>query len=168
MGFEKVVLFGAIDVELEATAGGLLTLSTDLPGNAMATRETRGIVATGRRVIRYRLQNTTKGHLYALRIAPYFGSNIRLYGARVWARVLPGTTWDWYTVPIPQDSDWQPVKLDIPPVGEWQMQKLDIPPVGEWQAQKLDIPPVSDWQAAKLPIKPTPQNPEWIDIQVDQ
>lgn len=196
MGFERVALFGLIDIELESTGSGLISLSTDLPSNAMAVKETKPIAATGRRVVRFRLQGTTKGRLYSLKIAPAPGAIIRLYGARLWVRILPGQAWEWVAVPVPETGDWQQVKLPIPPMGDWTPAKLPIPPtseewtpaklpipgVGEWTPAKLPIPPTSEewtpaklpipevgeWTAAKLPIKPTPQNPEWVDIPVDQ
>jgi hypothetical protein len=169
MGFERVAIFGLIDLHLEATTAGTLTLSTDLPGNALTVRETKTIPATGRRVLRFRLQGTTKGRLYSVKVVPSVGGVIRLYGGRIWARVLPGTAWGWYEIPIPATSEeWTPVKLPIPPVGEWTAVKLPIPPVGEWAPVKLPIPPTSEeWLPAKLPIKPTPPNPEWVRLEID-
>ncbi len=182
MGFERAAIYGLLDLELEATAAGSVLFSTDLPGNAMAVRETKVIPPTGRRVVRFRLQGTTKGRLYSIKVNPGAGV-LRLYGGRIWARVLPGTVWAWYEIPIPPTSEeWQPVKLPIPGVGEWQAVKLPIPEMGEWQAAKLPIPEMGEWQAAKLPIpptseewqpvklpiKPTPDNPEWVNLELDQ
>lgn len=182
MGFERVAIFGLLDLELEATATGQVTLSTDLPGNAMAVKERKPIpVTTTRRVVRFRLQGTTKGRLYSIKVSG--AGIIRLYGGRIWARVLPGQAWAWYTIPVPPTSEeWQAVKLPIPGVGEWQAAKLPIPEMGEWQAAKLPIPGVGewqpvklpipptseDWQPVKLPIKPTPDNPEWVSLEIDQ
>lgn len=156
MGFEKVAIFGLIDAELESTGTGTLTLKTDLPGNALAVRETKAIPATARRVVRFRLQGTTKGRLYVVKLTPANGSVIRLYGARIFARVLPGAEWAWYAVPVPPTSE------------EWQPMKLDIPGLSEWSQVKLPIPPMSDWSEVKLPIKPTPANPEWVNLEMDQ
>ncbi len=156
MGFERVALFGLVDVEMESTGTGTLTLSTDLPGTALAVRETKAIAATSRRPVRFRLQGTTKGHIYTLRIVPVSGCVMRLYKARIWARLLPGPAWDWYAVPLPPTSE------------EWSEVKLPIPPFGQWEAKALPIPPMSDWEGKALPIKPTPPNPEWVRIPVDE
>lgn len=169
MGFERVALFGIIDLELDATTGGTLILSTDLPGNAIAPREAKTIAATGRRVVRFRLRGSTKGRLYSVKLVPLGGGVIRLYGGSIWARVLPGPEWTWYAIPIPPTSEeWTPTKLPIPETGNWELSKLPIPPAGEWEPSKLPIPPTGDWAPQPLPIKPTPQNPEWIEIEIDQ
>jgi hypothetical protein len=178
MAFERVAIFGLIDVDVECTGQGVLRLSTDLPATTSAAagplpagwavRETKIIPATGRRVMRFRLAGTTKGRLYILTIIPTTGV-MRLYGAKIWARVLPSQGWEWFTVPVPPTSEeWQAVKLPIPGIGEWQAAKLPIPGVGEWQEAKLPIPGMGEWQAQKLPIKPTPDNPEWVSLEMDQ
>lgn len=170
MGFERVAIFGLIDVDLESTGTGTLTLSTDLPGIALAARETKAIPATSRRSMRFRLQGTTKGHLYTLRIVPAPGCLMRLYGARIWARVLPGGAWQWYPVPmIETPAEFTPVKLPIPPTGEWEPVKLPVPPTPEeWSPVKLPIPPTpQEFSPVPLPIKPTPANPEWVNIEID-
>lgn len=178
--FEKVGIFGLIDVDLECTGAGTLKISTDLPGNALAVRETKNIPTTTRRVLRFRLSGHTKGHLYKLNITPTSGA-MRLYGARIWARTLPDGEWAWRAVPIietpvewtpvklpiPETGEWQPAKLPVPQVGEWTPEKLPVPETTEWSPSKLPIPPTSDWFGQGLPIKPTPQNPEWVEIQVD-
>ena len=168
MAFEKVAIFGLIDLELESTFQGGFTLSTDLPGEAMAVRETKTFSATGRRVVRFRLLGTTKGRLYSLKVSPSGGGAIRLYGGRIWARILPGAAWGWYAIPIPETSEWSAQKLPIPPTSDWAAEKLPIPPTSDWEASKLPIPPTSDWTAEKLPIQPTPANPTWVDLEMDQ
>lgn len=172
MGFERVAIFGLLDLELDATAGGTVTLSTDLPGNAMAVKETKSIPATTRRVVRFRLKGTTKGRLYSLKVTPTGGGVIRLYGGRIWARVLPGNAWDWYAIPIPPTSEeWSAVKLPIPETPqEFSPVKLPIPPTSEeWNAVKLPIPETpQEFSPVKLPIKPTPENPEWVNLETDQ
>jgi hypothetical protein len=180
MAFERVALFGLIDVDLECTGTGTLKLKTDLPGNALAVRETKAIPATSRRVLRFRLQGATKGHIYTLNITPTSGT-MRIYGARIWARLLPGDAWSWYVVPVIPSSDWQAVPLPIPQTGEWQARELPIPATSEWMGRELPIPqtsewaprelpipPTSDWNPQPLPIKPTPPNPEWVEIPIDQ
>jgi hypothetical protein len=153
---ERITLFGIIDVELESTGAGTLTLSTDLPGNAMVVRETKPIAATvSRTVVRFRLAGTTKGHLYNLKIQPNNGVVMRIFSAKIWARVMPGE-WAWYAVPVPATGDWTEAKLPIPPMGEWAAQPLPIPPTP------------ADWTPQPLPIKPTPQNPEWVNIPIDE
>jgi hypothetical protein len=164
---QRVAIFGLIDLEVESTAGGTLTLSTDLPGDAMALRETKAIpVTTTRRVVRFRLKGTTKGRLYSVKVSG--PGIIRLYAGKIWARVLPGAEWAWYTIPIPVTGDWSATPLPIPPTGEWTPAVLPIPRTADWNPAQLPIPPTADWTPAPLPIKPTPANPEWVDIAVDQ
>lgn len=156
----QVAIFGIIELEFHATNGGTLTLSTDLPGDAMAVRETRAIpdTAGSRRVVRFRLQGTTKGRLYQVKVVPEGFGIVRLYAGRLWARLLPNPQWAWYEIPIPPTpEEWTAVKLPIPPTVE------------EWQRVALPIPPTSEqWDRVALPIRPTPPVPEWVDIPVDQ
>jgi hypothetical protein len=169
MGFQQVAIFGVIDVEMESTGTGTLTLSTDLPGTALAVRETKAILATSRRPVRFRLLGTTKGHIYSVRIVPANGCVMRLYKARIWARVLPGPEWQWYAIPLPATpEEWSEVKLEIPGVGQWEERKLEIPPMGQWTEAKLPIAPPSEWSVQQLPIRPTPANPSWVNIGVDE
>jgi hypothetical protein len=141
---ERVAIFGLLDLELEASGTGTVTLSTDLPGNAMAARETKPLPHTStRRVVRFRLQGTSKGRLYSIKVKPDGGGIIRLYGGRIWARVLPDPQWRWYAIPIPPTSE-------------------------EWTAQPLPIPPSGEWTAVKFPIEPTPANPVWVSLPIDQ
>ncbi len=156
---ERVAIFGIIELQFEATAGGTLTLSTDLPGEAMTVRETRTIPSTSgssRRVLRFRLAGTTKGRLYAVKVVPTGSGIVRLYGGRIWARILPDPQWAWFAIPIPPTSE------------EWEQRPLPIPATSEsWERVSLPIPPTGDWERVSLPIKPTPANPEWVDIPVD-
>ena len=187
---ERVAIFGLIDIDLESTGQSVVRLSTDLPATSTpavgplpagwAVRETKAIAATGRRVVRLRLQGTTKGRLYIFTLSGITGVT-RLYGAKIWARVLPSPSWDWYTVPVPPTSEeWTAVKLEIPPTsdwgpaklpiaetGDWTPAKLAIAETGDWTPAKLSIPETSDWIPAKLPIAPTPQNPEWVNLEID-
>jgi len=157
---QQVALFGIIELEFHATAGGTLTLRTDLPGDAMAVRETRSIPTTSgsRRVVRFRLAGTTKGRLYSVKVVPTGAGIIRLYAGRIWARLLPNPEWSWYSIPIPETSEeWTAVPLPIPQTPQ------------EWERVQLPIPPTSEqWERVALPIKPTPANPEWVDVPVDQ
>jgi hypothetical protein len=155
---EHVALFGIIELQYHATNGGTLTLSTDLPGDAMAVRETRTLPTTAgsRRVIRFRLSGNTKGRLYRVKVVPTGNGIIRLYAGRIWARLLPSPQWQWYAIPIPETPE------------EWERVALPIPATGEWERVALPIPPTGDWERVQLPIKPTPPNPEWVDIPVDQ
>lgn len=167
MAFERVALFGIIDVDLESTGAGTLYLSTDVPGVALSVRETKAIAATSRRPVRLRLKGTTQGHLYSLRIVPAYGAQMRIYGARIWARVLPNP-WAWYPVPLIETGTWEPRPLPIPQTGDWAPRPLPIPPTGDWEGARLPIPKTEDWVAAQLPIIPTPPNPEWVEIPTDQ
>jgi hypothetical protein len=157
---ERVAIFGIIELTLHCNGTGTLTLSTDLPSGNMEVRETKPIAITtqSRQVVRYRLQGTTKGHLYSVKVVPIGFNTIKLYGGRIWARLLPNPEWGWYPIPIPPTSE------------EWEARKLPIPPTSEeWEARPLPIPPTSEqWERVALPIKPTPPNPEWVDVPVDQ
>lgn len=181
----QIAIFSTIDLELDCTTTATLTLSTDLPGNAMAVRETKAITACTRRIFRFKLQGTTKGHRYSIKVTPASGCILQLYAGSVYARVLPGPGWAWYPIPIPSTPEewtqvalpipetpqaWQEVKLPIPETGEWEARKLPIPDTPEdWQAMPLPIPPTpADWSPVQLPIKPTPANPEWVNVEVDQ
>jgi len=170
MGFEKVALFGLLDLDMECTGSVTITLWTDLPGNALAVRETHQIgAAFSRSIRRFRLLGTTKGHLYKLRVQPDAASTLRLYRARIWARSLPGTVWAWYVVPVISTPDeWVAKALPIPGLSEWGAHVLPIPQMGEFAPVKLPIPDMGDWGASKLPIQPTPEFPQWVELQVDQ
>jgi len=139
---ERVAIFGLLDLEYESPVPGTVTLSTDLPGDAMAVRETKRALATDtRRVVRFRLQGTTKGRLYSVKVRPD-GDGMILYAGRIWARVLPSPQWQWYAIPIPPTSE-------------------------EWTAAPLPIPPSGEWTEVPLPIAPTPANPVWVQLPVD-
>ncbi len=168
---EKVAIFGLLDVEMEATGTGSISLSTDMPGNAMAVRETATIAASSWRTLRFRLAGTTKGHSYKLKITPTSGT-IRLYAAKIWGRVLPDGAWSWWPVPIIDTPvEFTPVSLPIPPTPEeWTARALPIPATTEeWTARQLSIPPTpEEWAQVSLPIKPTPIIPEWINVEIDR
>lgn len=184
-----VTLFRFVEVLVDAPGGASLSFLTDLPGDALAARATVDIPATtGRHPYRMSVLGAVKGKLYQVSITPTGSSAVRVYAAKIYARVLgpQPTAWAWYPIPvletpvewqaiklpIPETSDeWQPMKLPIPATSDdWQAVKLPIEPTGEeWQPVKLPIAPTSeDWSEMKLPVKPTPVVPDWVEVQVDQ
>jgi hypothetical protein len=155
---EHVAIFGLIELTVNASAGGTLTFSTDLPGDTMAVQQTIAIpITVGRRVTRLRMPGTVKGRLYSVKVTPTGAGIIKLYAGRIWARILPSPQWEWIPIPIPPTSEeWERVALPIPPTSE------------QWERVSLPIPPTSEqWERVSLPIKPTPANPEWVDIPID-
>jgi hypothetical protein len=139
------------------------------PGAGLAVRETKLIAPQARDWARFRLNGTTKGKLYTVKLVPV--AQARIYGARIWARVLgpAAAAWQWYPVQIIETpNEWTPVKLAIPPMGEWEPRSLQVPPMGEWTPQALGVPMVTDWMPTKLPISPTPITPEWYAVEVDE
>jgi hypothetical protein len=167
---ERVTLFGAVTVLLDAPQGATLRVYTDMPGDALALRHTATIAPTSsRRPVRVKFPGATKGRIWYPEVLPPANGTVRLYGMEVWARVLPGP-WAWYAVPVIQTGEWQPLKLDIPPTGDWQPLKLAIPPTPEeWTALPMGIEPTPDnWTAMKFPLKPTPETGEWVSLPMDE
>jgi hypothetical protein len=161
VGFERVTLFGTVEILYQSSLGAVLSLWTDLPGDALVLRRFGTMpAAAGRRTFRLRVSGAVKGRLYQLMVTPSNGGDVRIYGARVWARQLgpAASAWQWYAVPVVETPDeYQPVKLPIEPTGD------------AWQAVKLPVEPTpEDWSAAALPIKATPPVPEWVSVEVDE
>lgn len=157
MAFETVHLVRIIEFDLECSGAIALTLSSDLPGNAMAPREWLTIPATpgGRRTVRFRLSGTTKGKLFQYELIP--SAVMRLYGGRVFAKPLGGgADWAWFALPVePTPAEWTPVKLPIEATSE------------EWTAIKLPIEDTSEeWTWVKMPIVPTSDEQLWQEFPV--
>jgi hypothetical protein len=184
VGAETVKIFATLELDLDATAPGSVSLLTDLPGTAMALRYTALVPATARRPVRFRLAGITKGHLLQLLYLPGAGAS-HVYGARVYARELPAGAWQWYdlrvpatpdvftAVPLPippTEQDWKPVPLPVPPTPqEWTATPLPVPAIGDWKPVPLPIPPTEqNWQAVALPFQKTPPLPDWVEIPVDE
>lgn len=156
---EHVAIFGLIELTVNSSGGGTLTFSTDLPSSTMQVRQTIAIpITVGRGVVRLRMPGIVKGRLYSVKVVPTGFGVIKLYGGRIWARILPSPQWAWFAIPIPPTpEDFTAVPLPIPQTSQ------------DWTAVPLPIPPTSqDFTPVPLPIKPTPANPEWVNVPVDQ
>lgn len=158
MAFERVKLFGIIELDVEATAAGTLKLYTNLPGTALALRATLTVPITSRRPVRFRLSGAVKGHLLQVSYDPGAAGVSRLYGARVWARELPEGRWGWYSLPVvPTPDQFVTMRLPVPPTPE------------EWRQVQIPIPPTPEqWTRVELPVKPTPLVPDWVELEMDQ
>jgi hypothetical protein len=185
MAFEKIKLFGKIEFELSCTATDTLALLTDVPGPVMAQRVALSVAPQARGVYHSRLPYNMQGHLIQLRYTPGVGQTT-LYGARVWARELPGGQWDWFELPVVgTPTEYSPAALPIPgtpdefsaaalPIpgtaDEYSAGALPIPPTpDEFQSGNLPIPGTPDeFSAAALPVKATPAIGEWADVDVDK
>ena len=156
MAFEKVHLLGKVELDIVASAGGTLTIQTDIPGEAMADRGTVTIPTCTRRVVRSRLPYNFHGHLFQFKVTAT--GTVRLYGVRVWARELPGGQWQWYPLPVPETSEaWSAFKLLVPPTAE------------DWSDVRVPIPGTAEeFSAVHLPIKPTPDVPSWAALELDR
>jgi hypothetical protein len=167
---ELVTLFRFVEVLVDAPFGATLTFSTDLPGNVMTQRASVAIPATAvRHPFRLSLPGSCKGKLYQVKLVPATWFPMRIYAAKVYARVLgpAASGWAWYTVPLPQtSSEWQPIELPIPQTPEaWQPVQLPIPRTAEeFQLVQLPIPQTPEaWQPVQFPIQQTPE--EWQRVQ---
>ena len=155
-----VGLFREIEVEIEVAADATAAVEflTDLPGDQLEVRSTRTFSAAARRVYTYRLPGTTIGRLYQLRVTAQDGA-VRLYRARVLARMsgTPQSDWTWIDLPvIPTPEDWLTIPLPIPPTPEdWATIQLPIEPTPEdWVTVKLPLPEeIPGWRWEQFPIQ---------------
>ena len=193
MASEKLKLFSKIELEILANGAGTLQLLTDVPGSAMARRcnlatplSNQVSGAFVRRTWTSRLPYNMQGHMVQAILTPGGASQITLYRARIWGRILPGGDWEWFPLPVidtpvefspaalpipPTPEAWHNAELPIPPTPEeWRASGLPIPPTSEeWRASGLPIPPTpEDWRSAPFPLKSTPPVPQWVDLGVDK
>jgi len=183
---EKLCLFSKVELEVVATGPGSLALLTDVPG-PLAQRFAFTVPASAlRRTVTSRLPYNMQGHLVQAILTPGGSSQITLYRARIWARVLPGGQWEWFPLPVietpvefspaplpipPTPEDWKPAMLPIPATPEeWRAVSLEIPPTPEdWKPSMLPILATpEEWARVPLPLRPTPDVPEWVDMEVDK
>lgn len=189
MGFEKVTIFGTLELLYSATGIADVQFLTDLPGNALAVRAFDDMpAAAGRRPFRLRMHGTVKGTLYQVAVIPRTGVTAEVYGARVWARQLGPveSAWQWYTVPIvetPLEYVAVPLPVEESPL-HFSAVKLPIDPTSDlWQPAKLPVEATPDvfsavplpveqppetWTGERLPVRVTPPRPDWIEIPVDE
>lgn len=171
----QVTLFRFVEVTLDAPGGAAVAFSTDLPGYALAVRGSANVGATnGRHPYRLPLNGTVKGKLYKLSVVPAGVSAVRLYAARVYARVLgpAALPWAWYGVPLPGTSDeWERIQIPVPATPEeWQEAQIPVPPTpAEWSEVRLPVAATpEEWERVALPVKETPVVPEWVQVGVDR
>lgn len=168
MAFELVGLFAILELHYIAVDGATVEFQTDLPGNAIETRDTLTLESSAvRRTIKFRLIGETKGRLYKVKITS--DGVVILFGGRIFARPLGGNSiWQWYTLNIPPTSDeWTPIPLPIDKTGDWQDFPLPIPKTGEWEDFALPIPKTPDeFTPLPIPMDKTPDLQEWIDLPV--
>lgn len=186
MSFPQNTLFAKIELDIVVPiSAATLLVKTDVPGFAMATRATITVPVTTRRPVAARLPFNCQGHLIQLVLTPGASSKVRLYGCRVWARVLPDGRWNWYPIPVVDTpvgysrvnlpiqqtpEEWSRVGLPIAATGE-EYSRVALPVMttpDDWRSVPLPIPPTpEDWSTARLPIKATPPVPDWIPVEVD-
>jgi hypothetical protein len=158
MAFERVFLAGIIELEYDAPAGATVLFYTDLPGNAIALRETLAVPAsTTRRTAKFRLKGTTKGKLYRVKVTST--GRVILYGGRVYLRSLGlSSEWAWFALPITASAntftEW---KLPIEPTAEKYTEfKLPIEGTGE------------KYSEYKIPLHPTAELFSWVNVEVSK
>lgn len=158
MPSESAKLFRAISVEYRAPAGATATVSTDLPGDAIALRATLTLPeSAGRRVITLPFVSGLKGRIFKVRISG--PGVVELYAASLYAR-RTGTI----------ATDWQWVPLHVAPQQEWATIKLPITPTPDtFTALKLPIPPTPDtFSPLKLNIEPSSEDHLWCNLPMDR
>ena len=148
MAFETVHLFRRVEFDIDTAGEATFTLSTDQPGDEVASRHTATIntdlTTTGRRTVKVRLPGNVRGKLYKAKLA---GAGIlRIYGGRIEARAIGlagNAAWQWHPMPI---------------VGTPELYgAAGLPIAGTPEA----------WSAGGLPIPETPLVPRWVDLPVD-
>lgn len=193
-----IALFGTLEIEMECDFPVTVTLRTDLPApwavretktvNPQERRYARLRLSGTTKGRQYSLKvlPSTYGtcRVYAARIwarlltpgSPsgwaWYAVPILEAGDEQWRPVklpIPEVgDWEARALPIPGVGDWEPVKLPIPETPDWAPVKLPIPEITDWEPVKLPIPEVTDWQPLKLAIDPTPAEPDWVQIDIDQ
>lgn len=170
-GFPSVKLHRLIELDYSATGTASLTFYTDLPGNAIALRETNDIPPTAtRRVVAFHLLGTTKGKLLKIRIAPT--AQFRLFGIRIYARSLGRSAgaWGWHVIPVVETPDgWEEINLGIERTPDG-FQEIPLPldhTSNEWNPIPLaGIEQTPDaWETIHIPVLPTPN--EWSEVRLE-
>jgi hypothetical protein len=116
-GSERVKLFKEIELRLDNANNTVLTLETDQPGGALATRFSTTIAATsGEQSIKVRLPNTVKGRTLRLKLAPT--ADCAAYSIRAWLKTIGEPNagpWTWIPLPLTptQDAIWVSVPVPV-------------------------------------------------------
>jgi len=173
LAFERLKEYRKVRLDLDTSGQMTLEVYTDLPGEGMALRYSEVInteaTTTGRRMVEVGLPGNVKGRLMKLRLAG--GAEVRLFGARVLARVLGGAEgWDWYPVPIEETPDlFGTAQLPIEPTPDgFAEAHLPIEPTPDDFAEaRLPIEPTPEgWATAGLPMRATPDLRTWVSLPV--
>jgi hypothetical protein len=168
-------LLRKLELTYTSDAASTATLETDLPGGALALRQTIAVPAAQASTAVTRefiLGPNLRGRLVRVTLSP--AGQLRLHSARLWNKILGGQASEWHWVPLPvvdTPDAWGAMRLPITPTpDEWSMMRLPIDPTPDgWQAMRLPIDPTPDgWQTLKLPVPPTAQQPRWSEIPVDE
>ncbi len=108
-GTERIKLVREMEL-IYAGAGGTITLETDLPGNALATRGTGDFPSvTSEQSIKIRVPDDIKGRLLRVRVTSAGG--LRIEAIRLFMKFVGfpnATPWQWYDIPVQstQDAIW--------------------------------------------------------------
>ncbi|HWE51404.1 MAG TPA: hypothetical protein VG273_16550 [Bryobacteraceae bacterium] len=87
LGLRNVKQCKELELDIDATNGSVgVTISSDLPGNAISSRQTPTVAQAGRAVFRYPF-SVTEGYLWKLALAANSGP-FRLYNARLLMRPI--------------------------------------------------------------------------------
>jgi hypothetical protein len=130
---ERVKLIKEIQLDYEAAADLSLTVWTDLPGDAIATRSTQMAQATsGRESLKFRMPGHIKGRLYKVKItstADFILYTLRANMKQVGAPFA--SAWAWVEFPIEKTTQgiwgWAGLPVERTPSGSDTWRWVDIP-----------------------------------------
>lgn len=130
-GSERVKLAKEIEVVYSTVGTVTVTLSTDLPGNAIASRGTSTLPATqglalgfpatdGEQSVKLKLPGTIRGRLYQVRLDP--SVDCRVEAIRLWMKMIGepnATSWQWIDFPLEKTTDaiWSPLSFPADAAG---------------------------------------------------
>lgn len=172
MGFEAVKLYRALKFHYAASAPLTVQFWTDLPGEAMALRDTLTLPAASTpRTAELLLVGERKGRLHRVRVLPQ--GRATLYAGHVYARKLgkEASGWAWHPLPIvPTSSGWTEVPLPIPQTPDgFSPVPLPIPQTPEgFGSVPLPIRGTPDEFSPLAVPMPASAEGQWIQIPVDE
>lgn len=116
-GSERVKLLKEIECVYQAEGEATLTVSSDLPGDALVVRATYNLpTTTGEESIKLRVPADVKGRLWQVDITPT--GTLRLEAIRFFMKFIGSpnsTSWDWIPLPVQSTSDAVWVDVSVPP-----------------------------------------------------
>jgi len=172
----RVFLLREIEVEC-LTLMGTVKVYTDLPGDALALRQTIPLYTAGiRKTVRCMMPSTTQGRVLKVDVfgTQAFQVDVILYRLRAYVKALGqgATAWQWIDLPVvPSDGSWQTQPLPIIPTPqEWSIFGLPIKPTPQdWSEMALPIDPTpQQWQERALPIPPAGAGWQWLKFPVGE